>query len=273
MVENMGVTANVPVIIKRKKVISGGGHHGGAWKVAYADFVTAMMAFFMLMWLLNATTEQQRKGIADYFSPTIPINRVSGGGDGAFGGSDIFSQDMLAKSGNGGLMTEDPIIALESQSSDSSDVAYLKEIEQVLIGKGGESLLSDESLRHVVSEITDEGLKITVFAREGAPLFDQDGKPTAPLREIAVQFVAVTKDSANGIALEGHMAAPAIVRIDTSIWDDTADKADRFRALLVENGVDANRFMRITANGDREVMKMNPMAVENNRIVLVLLRA
>ena len=61
-----------PLIIKRKKVSGGDGHHGGAWKVAYADFVTAMMAFFMMMWLLNATTEQQRKGIADYFSPTIP---------------------------------------------------------------------------------------------------------------------------------------------------------------------------------------------------------
>ncbi|MEO1001108.1 MAG: flagellar motor protein MotB, partial [Pseudomonadota bacterium] len=59
-------------IIKRKKIVAGGGHHGGAWKVAYADFVTAMMAFFLLMWLLNATTEAQRKGIADYFSPTIP---------------------------------------------------------------------------------------------------------------------------------------------------------------------------------------------------------
>ena len=76
-----------PILIKRKKIINAGGHHGGAWKVAYADFVTAMMAFFMLMWLLNATTEKQRKGIADYFSPTIPINRVSGGGDGAFGGN------------------------------------------------------------------------------------------------------------------------------------------------------------------------------------------
>ena len=75
-----------PLIVKRKKVIAGGGHHGGAWKVAYADFVTAMMAFFLLMWLLNATTEKQRKGIADYFTPTIAIARVSGGGSGAFGG-------------------------------------------------------------------------------------------------------------------------------------------------------------------------------------------
>ena len=61
-------------IIKRKKVVAGDGHHGGAWKVAYADFVTAMMAFFLLMWLLNATTERQRKGLADYFAPTIAVS-------------------------------------------------------------------------------------------------------------------------------------------------------------------------------------------------------
>ncbi len=83
VVDVMGAKSNAPIIIKRKKVVGGDGHHGGAWKVAYADFVTAMMAFFMLMWLLNATTEQQRKGIADYFSPTLPINRISGGGEDA----------------------------------------------------------------------------------------------------------------------------------------------------------------------------------------------
>ncbi|MHA1128959.1 MAG: flagellar motor protein MotB, partial [Alphaproteobacteria bacterium] len=89
------------IIIKRKKIVKGGGHHGGAWKVAYADFVTAMMAFFLLMWLLNATTENQRKGLADYFNPTIPIVRVSGGGDGTFGGSSIFSQETLTQNGTG----------------------------------------------------------------------------------------------------------------------------------------------------------------------------
>ncbi len=97
----MSAKSNAPIIIKRKKVIAGGGHHGGAWKVAYADFVTAMMAFFMLMWLLNATTEKQRKGIADYFSPTIPINRISGGGEGSFGGDSVFSEDTLAQNGTG----------------------------------------------------------------------------------------------------------------------------------------------------------------------------
>src|SRR6056297_467887 len=90
-----------PIIIKRKKIVAGDGHHGGAWKVAYADFVTAMMAFFLLMWLLNATTEKQRKGLADYFSPVIPINRISGGGDGAFWGDSIFAEDNMVQNGQG----------------------------------------------------------------------------------------------------------------------------------------------------------------------------
>jgi len=90
-----------PIIIRRKKVYAADGHHGGAWKVAYADFVTAMMAFFLLMWLLNATTEEQRKGIADYFNPNIPLAAVSGGGASALSGDSVFTQDTLAQNGTG----------------------------------------------------------------------------------------------------------------------------------------------------------------------------
>ena len=90
-----------PIIIKKKNIVAGEGHHGGAWKVAYADFVTAMMAFFLLMWLLNATTEEQRKGIADYFNPTIPISRISGGGSDGLNGSSIFTEQTYAKMGTG----------------------------------------------------------------------------------------------------------------------------------------------------------------------------
>ncbi|MFT6213561.1 MAG: chemotaxis protein MotB [Alphaproteobacteria bacterium] len=90
-----------PIIIKKIKKIEGG-HHGGAWKVAYADFVTAMMAFFLLMWLLNATTEEQRSGLADYFDPKIPISQNSSGGTGMFNGDSVFAQGKLARSGLGG---------------------------------------------------------------------------------------------------------------------------------------------------------------------------
>jgi len=86
-----------PIIIKRKKVIVGGGHHGGAWKVAYADFVTAMMAFFLLMWLLGATDEKQRQGLADYFNPTLAVSRTSaGGGGGMLEGKALFAEAPTA---------------------------------------------------------------------------------------------------------------------------------------------------------------------------------
>ena len=94
--EGTGVSEQRPIIIKRKKVAGGDGHHGGAWKVAYADFVTAMMAFFLLMWLLNATSEQQRRGLADYFDPSIPLSRNSGGGSGMLNGEDIMSPPETA---------------------------------------------------------------------------------------------------------------------------------------------------------------------------------
>ena len=103
-----------PIIIKKVKKGGGEGHHGGAWKVAYADFVTAMMAFFLLMWLLNATTEKQRKGLADYFSPSIPLSRVSGGGNGAFQGDTMFTEDVKPQNGIGATK-ENPTDASRSQ--------------------------------------------------------------------------------------------------------------------------------------------------------------
>ena len=146
-----------PVIIKRKKVIASGGHHGGAWKVAYADFVTAMMAFFMLMWLLNATTEKQRKGLADYFHPTIAVSRISGGGDGMLSGDSLFSEEALAHQG-----TPVKILQLaektgekvksgddEKQVGKNPEKAIFRTLERMLNGRGGESLVLENALKHI----------------------------------------------------------------------------------------------------------------------------
>src|SRR5690554_3047370 len=134
----MATHGNAPIIIKRKKVVSGGGHHGGAWKVAYADFVTAMMAFFMLMWLLGTTTEDQRKGLSDYFSPSIPITRDSGGGDGLFGGNSMFTTEALQEE-TAGAAEGDPVDPASPDSAVASEVdaaaaelAALRDFEEVL---------------------------------------------------------------------------------------------------------------------------------------------
>ena len=181
----MSAKQNAPVIIKRKKVVAGGGHHGGAWKVAYADFVTAMMAFFMLMWLLNATTEKQRKGIADYFNPTIAVNRISGGGDGAFSGESVFSQETLPQNGYGATQSsptaqrqakgESGMAPGEPDGDQQKDVRAFKEIEKALTANSGESMASDRALRHIVTRVTDEGLIIELFDLEDEPLFSTGG--------------------------------------------------------------------------------------------------
>ncbi|WP_420857705.1 flagellar motor protein MotB [Marivivens marinus] len=274
--------ANAPIIIKRKKVIAGGGHHGGAWKVAYADFVTAMMAFFMLMWLLNATTEQQRKGIADYFSPTLPINRISGGGDGMFGGDNIFSEQTLAQNGTGAshLVAGDQAVTNQTAEEEAAAaaaaaaVAVLEEVEMVLLGRGGESALSEEALRHVITRLTDEGLVIEVFDVEGVRLFeDETARPTEVMTEVAEVLGRVFAMVDNPIAFEGHTAARPIVVANSPVWDLSTDRAMTVRQLIEGAGVAPARVARVTGHADRDLASSNPMSIRNNRIEVTLLRS
>ncbi|GFE50858.1 chemotaxis MotB protein [Roseobacter cerasinus] len=269
-----------PVIIKRKKIIAGG-HHGGAWKVAYADFVTAMMAFFMMMWLLNATTEQQRKGLADYFSPTIPVNRVSGGGDGAFGGESIFSEETLPQNGLGATTN---YAAQQQQSRGDSGTdedsgeqdATRDELEEIiaeLTALGGESTVMENALQHIVTRITDEGLVIELFALNGLPLFVDDTDVPTPLMETLVQMVAMVSQSVtNDIAIGGHVRAGPIVLADNPVWDSSAARATRTRLMLQGNDIPSNRMQRVTGHADREPVHRNPMATRNDRVEIVLLR-
>ncbi len=281
-VVDMGSQANAaPVIIKRKKVVGGDGHHGGAWKVAYADFVTAMMAFFLLMWLLNATTEKQRKGIADYFSPTIAVSRISGGGEGAFGGDTVFSENTLPQMGNGATNirpTESRQGRGESGvSEDGAEKAReeeaFKQMEEALMARGGESMATVERMRHIVTRVTDEGLVIELFDLEEASLFVGDTQePTALLEELAQMLVNVFRLVANPIAVEGHVRSQPLVLANNPVWQLSADRADQMRLLLEQQGVSNKRVRRVTGHADREHESRNPMSVRNNRLEVILLR-
>lgn len=269
----MADRSNAPIIIKRKKIIAGG-HHGGAWKVAYADFVTAMMAFFLLMWLLNATTEQQRKGLADYFSPTIAVARVSGGGDGMFGGDSMMADDALSQNGTGqssGVPMEGGLTGPGDAAA--AEVAALQDIEAELLGIGGESLVQQEALRHVVTRITDEGLIIEVFAREGAPLFINDGTEPAPvLIELTTMFARVFAIVTNPVAIEGHTRGQPLVVADHPVWDISGGRAESVRRLMESADLDPSRIARITGHADRDLADANSLSVRNDRIEITLLR-
>lgn len=272
-----------PVIIKRKKVIAGGGHHGGAWKVAYADFVTAMMAFFMLMWLLNATTEKQRKGLADYFSPTIPLSRTSGGGDGSFGGENALSEDQIAQSGTGASSvkpTEEHQAAGQTGSEAAEDAAekgkfeeMTKKIEDALMGIGGESMVTENALRHMVTRVTDEGLIVEFFDTEDEPLFeDGTSTPTPITTELAGVIARVFGLAENEVAINGYIRAqPDVLKINPA-WDLSAGRAMQMRKLIEAAGLKPVRMQRVTGYADRKPSLMNPMAIRNNRLEVILLR-
>ncbi|SDE65444.1 flagellar motor protein MotB [Limimaricola pyoseonensis] len=249
---------NAPIIVKRKKVVAGDGHHGGAWKVAYADFVTAMMAFFMLMWLLNATTEQQRKGLADYFAPTIAISRTSGGGAQVLDGSALHQTQAMSESGTGaeiGVMGAVPLDLAPEKSSgaaQAAEVAALRAAEAVLIGQGGESLVSREALRHVVTRLTDEGLVIEIFARPGAPIFAPGAAEPLP---VTVELLALAAQAAglvqNPVGLGAHLAARPVVLAENPVWPLSAARADAARRALETGGVAPIRIRRVTGHADR----------------------
>jgi chemotaxis protein MotB len=275
-----GQGSAAPIIIKRKKVVGGGGHHGGAWKVAYADFVTAMMAFFMLMWLLGATTEKQRKGIADYFNPTIPINRVSGGGDGAFGGDSIFSDNTLSHNGTGSSANS-PTVEQKAGGTDGAATGAgegdaeveLKKLQSVLEGKGGESMTMQTLLAHVVSKVSDEGLVIEIFDLEDEPLFEAESeKPTQTLIDISQLVSEVVGLTENEIAVDGFVRSYPVMMINNPTWPLSASRAQAMRGLLETAGIETSRIARISGHADRKPAAADPTAVRNNRIEIVLLR-
>ena len=274
-----GQSNAAPVIIKRKKKITGGGHHGGAWKVAYADFVTAMMAFFMLMWLLNATTEQQRKGISDYFSPTIPINRVSGGGDGAFGGDSVMSENTLAQNGTGASATRPTAERQargDSQTEDATSAQEeerLAEVQKALLARSGESMTMERLLRHVVTRVTDEGLVIELFDLEEAPLFQgETARPSQTLQDLATVLADVLQATRNDLAIGGHVRSYPLIRKDNPVWPLSADRAQTARDLLRSKGLPDSRFARVTGFADRKPLTPDPAVIRNNRVEVILLR-
>jgi len=272
-----------PIIIKKKKIIAGG-HHGGAWKVAYADFVTAMMAFFLLMWLLNATTEEQRQGIAAYFNPGIPIFAENGGGAGMFGGETVYSEDtqtdvqsgsvgeqaedVTGQDGSTGTSAEDP-----TGEGDVSD-AQFAEVENMFRGNTGESWVEDPLLQHVSTRITDEGLIIDLFDLPDSPLFEPGtNQPTPKMFALLEMVSRVLGTVTNEIAISGHVDTEPEVADAPDGFALTGGRALITNAIMVEHGISPIRFNRLTGASDRKPVGDGAPAYRNRRLEITLLRS
>ena len=282
MAESTGDNLRPIIIIKKKKVIAGG-HHGGAWKVAYADFVTAMMAFFLMMWLLSATTEEQRQGIAAYFNPGIPIFAENGGGAGMFGGETVYSEDtktdvqsgtvgeqaedVSGEDGSTGTSSEDP-----SGAGEGSD-AQFAEVENMFRGNTGESWVEDPLLKHVSTRVTDKGLIIDVFDLPDSPLFDPGtNQPTAKMFALLEMISRVFGTVTNNIAIVGHIDIEPEMEGSPDGFALTGGRALITNAIMVEHGVDPQRFERLTGASDRTPAGEGAPSYRNRRVEITLLR-
>ena len=276
-----------PTIIKRKKVYKADGHHGGAWKVAYADFVTAMMAFFLLMWLLNATTSEQRKGIADYFNPTIPISRISGGGSDGLNGSSIFSEDTYAKMGTGAnrkQTVENPAYGdgqasdAETQTNDAEELA--KQAEEKEIASELQSLkesLSEESRQlseHLMIKMSPEGIVLEITDSESTPLFPLGrSEPSETMMQLIDVVAEAFGEFDNDIKIVGHTDSHRYRNgAIYDNWNLSADRANAARRLLNRAGIPGDRIREVSGKADTDPLVQNdPQAAQNRRISITIL--
>jgi chemotaxis protein MotB len=257
------------IIIKRPKVVAGGGHHGGAWKVAYADFVTAMMAFFLLMWLLNATTEEQRKGIADYFNPTIPIASQSGGGSDALQGDTVHASAKLVKEKR---QTDEQATQSHKDATAAEQDSAARKMEDEL--NASLAAATDGLSEHISLRVTKEGIVIEITDRDQRPLFRSgSAEPSSTLTELCAIVADALKDVGNPLKIVGHTDSFAFPQgSNYSNWELSSDRSNTARRLLAEAGFPNNRIVEVSGRASVEPLVDDPLDPRNRRISITLLR-
>lgn len=268
-----------PIIVKKIYEAPHGGHHGGAWKVAYADFVTAMMAFFLLMWLLGATTEKQRKALADYFAPTLITSKQdSAGSTGFFGGDSIVSADKYPnRAGQTGTKTITIPRGATGGPKDASglgkDKANFQDVRKKLI----EKVTSDKSMKKFARSLrfteTREGMRIDMIDEANFSMFISGTDILTPdATKLLAQVADVVRGLPNGLIVRGHTdAQPVSAGLGTNNWQISSARAEATRAHLVRSGISDSQFLRIEGVADREpFFPKNPYDPRNRRMSLTL---
>ncbi len=264
-----------PVIVKKVIVTNGGGHHGGAWKVAYADFVTAMMAFFLLLWLLGATQEDQRKGLADYFTPTlVKLREESAGANGMLGGDSIVAVDNYPnRQGQTGSLA---LTVPRDASGGVKDGATREKKVSELRERLEEKLAASEQLKRLMQQVrlvdTTEGIRIDLVDDADFSMFQLG---TTVLTGEATKLLGAISDTVSpekgGLTIRGHTDALPWRSGGGNNWALSAGRAESTRQALMRDGIGHTRFQRIEGVADRELLiKDNPQDPRNRRISILL---
>jgi chemotaxis protein MotB len=279
---------DAPIVIKKVNKVSGGGHHGGGWKVAYADFVTAMMAFFLLMWLINTTSPEQKRGIADYFAPASVSQTTSGSG-GVLSGTAL--SDPGAKSTNAQPDKQSPPSdqAKGDKGAQANPAAAADEaMKQAQAKQESQDFQSAaESLRQAMQDMpelaelskqvmvdqTPEGLRIQLVDQEGRSMFDESSiQPNDRARLLLRAVAKVVNQLHNRISISGHTSV-TVGEHSGDDWGLSAARANASRVILQQAGVDPDRIAQVAGKANADPLYPDdPTLPGNRRIAIVLLR-
>ncbi|WP_375428745.1 flagellar motor protein MotB [uncultured Sphingomonas sp.] len=281
-----------PKIIYKKVYIEGhGGHHGGAWKVAYADFVTAMMAFFLLMWLLGATDEKARKGIADYFAPTLVTSKSEGmGGSGPAGGESLVSQNTLgpkagqsfmqammmpvSDGGDGDKQGSGDKGSLRNPKAEAEDRRNFDAMREQVEGRMRESGTMAKLAKNIRFVMTQQGMRIDLIDDADYSMFDLgttalEGRASELIGTIA----SAIRGTGNPVMIRGHTdSVPFGDPRQMNNWTLSSGRAEATRRRLALGGIPEARFERIEGVADREpIIRETPGDARNRRVAITLL--
>lgn len=285
-----------PIIIKRVKKVQGGGHHGGAWKVAYADFVTAMMAFFLLLWLLGTTDDVKRKGLADYFTPTLAVTRVSTSGAGGVLGGTTVTPEGSMKNDSSTQVDLIPAPLPEGEDAETMEVdtdnktEFSGQIEQKEIDPELDNAFEqvESSLKQAINipklevykdsvkiDKTPEGIRIQLMDQDKVSMFPPGQTSLYPhTRDLLTRVAQVMAQLPNQLAVTGHADADGLdSNPDFTVWELSVGRANAARRALVQAGLPRNRIAEVVGKGDREPLEKDmPHAAQNRRVSVILLR-
>ena len=269
-----------PIVIKRIKKVAGG-HHGGAWKIAYADFVTAMMAFFLLMWLLGSTSKGDLKGIADYFNSPLKVAMQGGSGSGDSssiingGGQDLTRQSGQVKSGEN--TPEHRAMNLQAAKAEfqREERAQLEELKARIEAAISANSSLWQFKNQIRLDITAEGLRIQIVDEQNRPMFDSGRAALKDYtREILREIGRALAGVDHKLTLSGHTDAAPYSGGDRgySNWELSADRANAARRELIASGMDESKILRVVGLASSvPFVQADPLDPTNRRISIIVM--
>jgi chemotaxis protein MotB len=270
-----------PIIVKKIKR-GGHAHHGGAWKIAYADFVTAMMAFFLLMWLLGSTTEGDKKGIADYFASPLKIALLSSG-SGAGDSSHVIrggGQDLTRTTGQvkrGEIAADRAHVNLKALKAEQirAEIARLEDLKNKVEQRMRANAKLNQLAGQIRLDMTRDGLRIQIVDDQNRPMFDSGSAIVKPyMRELLREIGNVLAEVPNHLTLEGHTDAASFGGGDRgySNWELSSDRANASRRELLAGGLPEDRVLRVQGLASSVLFDYNdPLNPQNRRISIIVM--